>query len=253
MLCGLIVMGALYAILEVGMHQSTRLTDVSSATQSGRITLTRMLDEVHSACLSTKFTPVQEGSTENTLILANGYSEATEVPPSAVKSSSLTEGVRKDEITWTEEPAANANKEGTLLDKSFLATEGPNAENKYVYSAKATPETGVKIGERISHVESGKELVPIFRYYAYASSASSSESSASSALSETPLKISGSLSAEQAKTVAAVAISFHAFPPDKRSTINTTIKETGADFSTQATLAFSAPSAESTIKAGPCE
>jgi prepilin-type N-terminal cleavage/methylation domain-containing protein len=253
MLCGLIVMGALYAILEVGMHQSTRLTDVSSATQSARTTLTKMVDELHSACVSTKFAPVKAGSTENKLILVNGYSEAAEIPPTSTKAATAAEGVRKDEITWTEEPAANANKEGSLTDKTFLATEGPGSEGEYTYSAKATPESGYRIGERISHSSEGGKEIPIFRYYAYATSASSSTSSASSALSETPLTVVGSLTAEQAKTVAAVGIAFHALPPDKNSTINHTIKETGADLSTQQTLAFSAPNSESTLKAGPCE
>jgi prepilin-type N-terminal cleavage/methylation domain-containing protein len=253
MVCGLVVMGALFAILEVGLHQSSRLTDVSSATQSGRITLTRMVDELHSACISTKYVPVKAGSTESKLILVDGYSQAAELPPTSKQAATPAEGVRKDEITWTEEPAANANKEGSLTDKAFLATEGPNSEGEYIFSGKATPEPGVRIGERISRPKSGEELLPIFSYYAYAAEASSSTSSASSALSETPIKISGALTAEQAKTVAAVGIAFHSFPPDKVSTINKSIKETGSDLSTQTTLDFSAPNSESTLKAGPCE
>jgi Tfp pilus assembly protein PilW len=254
MVCGMIVMGALFAILEVSLHQSSRITDVTSATQAGRVTLTHIADELHSGCIASKFTPVKAGSSETKLILVNGYGPEAELAPGGAKAATTAEGVRKDEIEWVEEPKGNSLKEGVLRDKAFLATAGPGAEGEYTYSAKATPESGTVIGERVRQTETAsKELVPIFRYYAYATKSSTSLSEASSTLQETPIKITGSLTAEQAKTVAAVSVSFRTLPPDKLSTITRTSGETGADLNTLVTFAFSAPSSEATITASPCE
>lgn len=253
MVAGLIVMGALYAILEVSLHQSTRLTDVASATQSGRITLTHMVDQLHSACVSAKFSPVKEGSSETKLILVDGYSEKSSLPPTSLTPSTGKEGVRKDTLEWTETPLANANKEGTLRDKTRLGTSEPNGEGEYGY-AEESPKGGTVIGERISASETKNakgETPPMFTYWAYATKAAASTEAASSTLTE--IKPSPTLTGAQAKTVAAVGLNFHALPPDKASTINHTIKETGVDLNSLVTLAFSAPSSEATIKAGPCE
>src|SRR5580704_19256548 len=87
MITGVIVTGALFAILEVSMHQSTRISDVAQATQLGRTTMTHIVDEMHSACLSQGFKPVLAESTPTKLILANGYSEAAEIPTASTTTS----------------------------------------------------------------------------------------------------------------------------------------------------------------------
>ena len=88
---GVVVTGALYAILEVSLRQTSRVTDRVQATQLGRIAMTNVVDELHSTCLARKFAPVQEKSTAKELIFINGTGEE------ALLSSSK---VFKHKIYW---------------------------------------------------------------------------------------------------------------------------------------------------------
>jgi Tfp pilus assembly protein PilW len=229
---GLILLGAMYSILEVSLHQSTRLTDYGQANQLARTSMTRIVDELHSACLATGFTPVQEGSTAKELIVINAYSEKTTIAP---------ESVRKDKIVWNE--AAK-----TLTDSKYVSNGGEWP--KFLFPEKASAVT--RIGEGVTQTENEKkEKVPVFKYFAYATKASTSSSSPSSTLNEAePLTGEGEkgLNAKEAKSAASVLISFRTAPSSGS-------KEAArsADLSNQATFAFSAPNAEATIKAGPCE
>ncbi len=57
MVTGIIVTGALFAVLEVSMRQTARITDIAQANQLGRTTMTHMVDELHSACIAAEQEP----------------------------------------------------------------------------------------------------------------------------------------------------------------------------------------------------
>jgi Tfp pilus assembly protein PilW len=224
MITGIIVSFALFSILEVSLHQSSRLTDVVQASQLGRTAMTHIVDELHSACIAPGFTPVQEGSEPSKLIFENAYGEAAE-PASA----------RKDEIVY--EKSAK-----TLLDKTYRSTGGEYPAFTYVGSAPTT----VRLGENITETELSKsENYPIFEYYEYASAASTSPTEASSTLKKMSVT---KMTAAQADAVASVVVNFTAGPTSKE-----TSKGRLAPFSSQTTFAFSAPNSESTIEDTPCE
>lgn len=228
MITGVVVTGALFAILEVSMNQSTRLSDVAQATQLGRTAMTRIVDELHSTCLSSGFTPVQEKSNANELIFTSAYSEKAEIPSE-----------RRDKVVWNEAT-------GTLTDNIYLSNGG----SWPTFTFPATP-TSVRIGEHIAQaeVESGGKSVklPIFRYYKYSTKSSTTPTAASSTLNEKePLE--GTLSNTGAAEVASVVVSFKAAPNDNKATLGR-----GVSLSSQVTFAFEAPRSENPIEAAPCE
>jgi Tfp pilus assembly protein PilW len=238
MLTGFVVTGALFAILQISTTQSSRIADVAQATQLGRSTMTHIIDETHSACLSAGFTPVQEKSNGERLIFVNGYSKEAEVPSVGTTST----GVRKDEIAWNKSTQ-------TLTDATYLSTGTKTKEEKEEYTWPEKPNYEVRIGE---HITQQSSTTPIFQYYAYATTPNTSPTAPSSTLNEEKTlkgaESTSGLTKSEAETAASVLITFKTAPRNGKT-------ELGRDpvMSTQATFAFEAPNSETPISAAPCE
>ena len=121
-LTGIVVTAALFAILEVSLHQSARAADVVQASQLGRATMTHMVDELRSSCLSTEFAPIQEKSSNTELYFRNSYSEKA-IPTSA----------SEHKIVWNEAT-------GALTDYTYPSSGG--SYPSFTYSSTASPTSG---------------------------------------------------------------------------------------------------------------
>jgi type II secretory pathway pseudopilin PulG len=240
MFSAVVVVGALYAILIVALDQTSTVTDIVQANQTGRTTMTKLVDELNSSCISSGFSPVQSGSLENSkeskLVFVNAYGKEAEIPTTAVK---------KHEIIWEKST-------GLLIDKTFASTGLEKSEYKF-----SSTGTTVRLGEYIAQrkiLEKGSEkTLPIFRYYkgSEASPGLGTEGSLSTLEEKTPLAGGNSekgLSATEAGEAESVEINFNQVPLDKNVKENRT-----AAFKTQVTFSFSVPNAENPIKAKPCE
>jgi type II secretory pathway pseudopilin PulG len=232
MLTGVVVTGALFTILDFSVKQSSRLSQVAQATQISRTAMTHVVDELHSACLSPGFVPVQAGSTPSKLIFITGYSEEAEIP---------FKSVRREEVEYVV-----TGGKGYLKDKGATAATEPSFR-EYTWGTAAT----TILAENVSPYE-GKETIPIFKYYKYAQKSATGTGEAAATLEEVP--VTTELKAAEAAKVASVSISFRT-APYKKETKLTAASEAGtfADLSTQTTFAFSAPNSETTISAAPCE
>ena len=243
MVTGVIVTGALFAILEVSVRQSSRLSNVAQATQISRAAMTRIVDQLRSSCLSAEFSPVIMGSTENKLIFVNGYDEkasGSEEPPAELPAS----GIHKDVIEY-EEPTKR------LVDKTYVATSNTPTETAEKYSFPASPTKTVRLAENVTPVEGE----PIFEYFKYNTKSVTATNESASTLSKTTLVSKGSeLTESGAKTVASVAVRFRTAPYTKDFRVSSTVeKGQYADQTSQTIFTLGAPNSESTITAGPCE
>jgi type II secretory pathway pseudopilin PulG len=248
---GVVVTGALFTILEFSVKQSSRLSGVAQATQVSRIAMTRVIEELHSACLSASFTPVIEGSTPSKLIFVNGYDEKESKTSGEPPAELLAGSIHKDVIEFEK-----AN--GRLVDKVYKATSNqPIAVNETGYAEKykfpTTPSLTFRIAEHVSQIET----TPIFKYYAYAKTPQGAVSEAASTLEEKESLTkteTAALNAAEAATVASVVVSFRTAPYSREVRL-TSSEEKGqfADLTSQATFALGAPNSEATIKAGPCQ
>jgi Tfp pilus assembly protein PilW len=221
MISATVVTGALFAILIVGLHQNTQIDARVQATELGRPPMTRMVDELHSACIVKEFTPIQEKSGPNELIFVSAVGEEA-----VLKKAYLHK-------------IAYSSSESTLTETTYASSGGewPNFE------FKSTPSTR-RIGEYINRSKSGETELPVFQYYKYATASSSTN--AVTTLEQMKVESTG-LTEAQSKEAAAVQIAYTAGAPEGKQ-YKPTIELTD-----QVTLGFTAPSAETPIVQKPCE
>ena len=235
MATGIVVSLALFAILDFSVRQSGRLNDVAQATQLGRGTMTKIVDELHSACLAPSFTPIQEKSSATNLWFINAYSNE------AVISKAY-----KHDIVWSKE---GAKETGTLTDYAYASTGGESPKFTYpaeLVPAKATPPGGTRIGEKISKTEVSGKKIPIFQYYEYSLINNGTSETPEGSLTLMPEK---ELTAPEAERVASVLIGFNTAPADKGSTAT----GTNVNLSSQVTFAFTVPQSEAKAVGAPCQ
>jgi prepilin-type N-terminal cleavage/methylation domain-containing protein len=151
---GLIVMSALFTILDVTLHQTSRTLTRVAATQRARTTFEGISNELHSACIAKDETPIQPSlnqagnsngsiaSTANSLVFISQYGTATN--PTPVEHS----------ITFDPDS-------GTLKEYTYAVTgSGPLS---WQFASTPTPSAGRLLLNNV--VQSGS--TPVFQYYAY--------------------------------------------------------------------------------------
>lgn len=88
MAMGMIVLAGLSMVLIVVLHGNARVDARIEATDNARIAITRVMEELHSACTAHGVAPVKESSNANKLVFehAAGAEAATEVSPKKIET-----------------------------------------------------------------------------------------------------------------------------------------------------------------------
>jgi prepilin-type N-terminal cleavage/methylation domain-containing protein len=232
MISSTVVAGALFAVLSFSTNETSTLADKVSSDQLGRIAMTRMINELHSACISPASVPIQEKSTESKLIFVNAYSNEAEI-----------KSAEKHVIEY---------KNNTLVEKNYASTGGTWPSFAFTDYEKNEPTRTVTIAKNVSQNGPEGEKVPIFQYFSYNEETTESETAGVSTLN--PTRLAGAkepgegLSSKEAASAAAVQISFNAASSDGLTTKNRSF-----NLSNEVTFAFSVPNAETPIHDAPCE
>ena len=139
----LVVLGAIMAMVQVSTRNQDRVSQHVIANQRGRPAMNRILDRIHSACVSPGLAPVRAGSTESSLILYSKSGSAVSPIPNtyviALSGGKLTETVALGSGT---EPS----------DWTFGTASSP-----------------VQLLDGVGAAQVGEPpaALPLFRYYAY--------------------------------------------------------------------------------------
>jgi Tfp pilus assembly protein PilW len=222
-LASIVVVGALMAILELSLGQQARITDRAQADQIGRSAMSKIVEQLHSACTGT--TPIQAPSSTPTsplesanrvnlwFISAYGNSDSGEA-----ELGTVTE----HDIHWGETGESDTHlKLGTLTDYAFTGT---GTQTKWTFPSFTTANAKATV--------IAKNVVPplvgssptIFQYYKYETNSSSSNYGKLVAMPS-----SEALTVETAKTVAKVAISFTQAPePEAGKAADTRLDRTAS-------------------------
>ncbi len=81
-LCSAVVVAGLFTLIDTTLHSSTRTLTKVDATARARYTIEKIMNELHSSCLSYGATPIQSGSTDSSLVFTGQY--GTAAAPTAV-------------------------------------------------------------------------------------------------------------------------------------------------------------------------
>lgn len=149
---GVIVMFGVTTAVIVTMRETQRVTTHVHANQNARLTMTKIIDQLHSACVAPQIAPIQPTSTGTMLVFWHQTGSA--VAPTPVESK--------------------ISLSGTTLTQSDYAGSGTPGAWTFATSASSTTQlmTGV----------SAIESTPVFRYYGYTNGQVSSTPFASAPL-----------------------------------------------------------------------
>lgn len=143
MTASLVVLGAIMMIVQVATRHQDRVAEQVAANQRARPTMTRIVDRLHSACVSPGLAPVQAGSTGSSLILLSKAGE--DVSPIPDKYVLTLSG-------------------GSLSETVYKGTGG--AAPTWTYGSPSAP---LQLLDGVSAASLGEPpvAVPLFRYFAY--------------------------------------------------------------------------------------
>jgi hypothetical protein len=89
MAMGMIVLVGLSMVIITTLHGNARVDARVEATQNARLTVTKVIEQLHSACLSPRIIPIKEGSTATKLVFVHSArgNAASEVAPAEIEST----------------------------------------------------------------------------------------------------------------------------------------------------------------------
>ncbi len=78
---GLVILAGLTTLIVVTLHTTTRVSARVDATQRARIAVTKVLDQLHSACIAPKVPPIRAGSSDTALAFVHAPGDAVSPTP----------------------------------------------------------------------------------------------------------------------------------------------------------------------------
>jgi hypothetical protein len=143
MMISMVVLAAVLAMVKVATGDQDRTTERVFANQRGRPVMARIVDRLHSACVSPGLAPVREGSTDNSMILYSKSGSAVSPTPDkyviALSGGAITETV----------------------------SAGSGSEpSKWTFGSPSSP---LQLLDGVGAAQVGEPPVgvPLFRYFAY--------------------------------------------------------------------------------------
>ncbi len=184
LMTGVVIVLAAFAILDVSLTQSSRISERVEVDQRARLAMEKILLELHSSCVADNINPVQKESKGSEIRLISE-------PGSAAAFTTVTEHRIKLE-------------NGKLIDTSYPSTSGEGESWKFPEGESGSSGSKILLTNVSESVTSTGTKIPIFQYYRYVNGN----------LSITPQLTSSteSLEGKQAEETAEIAVTFTASP-----------------------------------------
>lgn len=138
---GAVVLAALTMVIIVAMHANARVSARVDATQRARLVVTKIMQQLHSACVAPKIAPIQPGSTGTSLrfVYAPPSQGAAVAPMPTLTEINYSGGV----LTQVDRPATgggypNWTYAGPTTPKTLLTEVGPIPPSSTIFSYYAS-------------------------------------------------------------------------------------------------------------------
>jgi hypothetical protein len=213
---GSIVLIAVFSLIQITGRSSAQVAARVDANQRSRPVMERIMDELHSSCLSRDTIPVFAGSSDSSLSFIHQTGSSPVLNP-VKRTISIPPG-------------------GGTLSESVYLRSGGTTPTTWTFSSGVDSTTQLLTKVEPAVIGDPQAEVPFFRYYAYTNGV----------LNQTPLPTP--LSAADAARTVQVSVAFAASPLS-----NPTAEDRAAvSVASSAVLRFSPPSADTTKVNGPC-
>jgi Tfp pilus assembly protein PilW len=134
---GMIVLVGLTMTIIVTLHGTSRVDARVEATDNARVAVTRIMEELHSACVSPQIAPVQEKSSGNSLIFWHAAAgQTTAVEPLPVKSKITYSGGTLTQTDYAQTGGTSPNWvfSTTGSERRLLSNVAPAAGSSVPFS-----------------------------------------------------------------------------------------------------------------------
>jgi len=133
MAMGMVVLAGLSMLLIVTLRGNARISARAEASDNARVTMTRIIEELHSACVEPTIAPVKAKSTENKLVFTRGTYGQAAVAGAAAIPVELTYSVPKKTLSETVGGVTRIllSNVTPALNKPIFAYENPTVPAKY--------------------------------------------------------------------------------------------------------------------------
>lgn len=122
MAMGMVVLAGLSMVIITTLHGNARVTRRVEATQNARIAVTKIIEQLHSACLSPRIIPIKESSSATELVFVHAATnEAEAVSPTQVESKVFF----SNQALWETEGGAT---------RKLIGNVGPGGPNGEIFS-----------------------------------------------------------------------------------------------------------------------
>ena len=137
LMAGMAILTALTTVLVVTLHGSARVSARVEATQRARVVVTRIMEQLHSACVAPQIAPVRSESTGTSLTFwhATG-SQSSAVAPQPTKSViSLNNGIlNQTDYAWASGASPNYVFSATGTTRKLLTRVRPVAPSSSIFT-----------------------------------------------------------------------------------------------------------------------
>ncbi len=210
---GIGLMLSVFTMIDISLNNSASVASRVDANQRARPVMQRLIDELHSACLTANSAPVLAGSGESSISFHHQIGSAVSPIP------------EKHVVTW----------DGDSLSQAEFPSNGGTAPD---WTFSTTPSSTRELLTDVGPAQIGEPPgpVPVFRYYA----------DAEGTVSSTPLSVP--LSDADAKRTVQVTVAFSVEP----TSVRPGEEGTAISLTDSAVLRFSPFSEDPTKVNGPC-